>query len=178
MFQEQIAEQTASHLRVHFEEYLEEVEERFSGSDRLNLKIPDVSSVSLVGGVIQAPVEALPVVAVDCLNKSVIPNNESLYLYQYDGAIVGMVEGSSESVCDRRVKRYAAAGEKFIKEHQYLHENFETNTKPYGIREFLYNSSRFSGTMEVKSEDGPTVWIAGFALDVLWISSEDGERQH
>jgi hypothetical protein len=178
MFQEQIASITASDLRGHIEEYLEDVDALYAGSDKMNLRVPEVSAISLVGGVMQARIDSLPLVAVDCLDKTVVPSNESLYLYQYEGAIVGLIEASSDDISDRRVKRYAAATEKFVREHQYLHENPQTNTKPFTFREFLYMATRFSGSMEVTSEDGPSRWIAAYIIEVLWVISEDGERQH
>ena len=178
MFQEQIASITAAELRGHLEEYLDDIDELFTGSDKMGLRMPEVSAISLVGGVMQARIDSLPLVAVDCLDKTVVPSNESLYLYQYEGAIVGLIEASNDDIADRRVKRYAAATEKFVKEHQYLHEDIPNNTKPFTFREFLYMATRFSGSMEVTSEDGPSRWIAAYIIEVLWVTSEDGERQH
>lgn len=177
MFQEQISELTAQHLRTHINSYLSELQAETTGSSKLRLKVPEVISASLVGGMIQTEVSRLPLIGIDCLDKDLIPSNESLNLYQYSGAIVGMVTASDGDSADRLVKRYARVCEKFIKEHLNFHENFETNTKPFSFREFLFSSTRFSGSMEVGEEDERS-WIAGFAIEVLWITSEDGEWQH
>lgn len=180
MYQEQIAAETANHLRSHLPTYLSELQSQFTGSDKLKLSVPDITTVSLVGGVIQTEIESMPVVAVDCLNKSVIPSNESLYYSQYDGGIAGMVSASSETTCDKIAKRYASALEKFVKDHLLFHENFQTNTKDFSIRELVWQSTRFSGAIELPTEtenDNP-VWVEGFVLDILWVTSEDGPRQH
>lgn len=174
MFQEQIAELTAGHLRSHIRSYVEALEIEFTGSNKLRLKVPDISSVSLVGGVIQAEASALPIIGVDCLDKQVIPSQESLSLYQYEGAIVGMASDSSEEAADKSVKRYQRVVEQFIRTHQFLHE--ESNAL-FTVREFIYSNTRFSGSLELDIED-EKIWVAGFTVVCLWITSEDAESQH
>jgi hypothetical protein len=111
------------------------------------------------------------------LDKQIIPSNESLFYSQYDGAIVGMVSATDEQTADKRCKRYQRFVEHFINVHRYLHESVASNTKPFTIREFLYMSTRFSGSMQSDQED-EKVWLAGFVTNVQWITSEDGESQH
>jgi hypothetical protein len=174
MFQEHIAELTAAHFRTHIRAYLAALETEFTGSNKLRLKVPDISSVSLVGGVIQAEASALPIIGVDCLDKQVVPSQESLNYYQYEGAIVGMASGSDEESTDKAVKRYQRVVEQFVRTHQFLHKESNTN---YAMREFLYASTRFSGSLELDIED-EKIWVAGFTTTVLWITSEEAESQH
>jgi len=179
MYQEQVAKLTAEHLRLHLSTYLSELETEFTGSDKLRLSVPEVSTQSLVGGVIQTDVDSMPIVAIDCLDKSAIPSSDSLFYSQYEGAIASMVSGNSSDIVDRRIKRYSRAIEHFVKEHQLFHEDFSTNTKPFSFRELVYVGSRFSGSIELgETEETPRIWVAGMVIDVLWITSEDGARQH
>lgn len=175
MYQEQIAEITAAHLRDHASAYLVALEQEFTGSNKLRLKVPNISSVSLVGGVIQAPVEDLPIIGVDCLDKQSIPSQESLDYSQYDGAIVGMMSGSNEESTDKLVKRYQRMVEGFIKTHIFFHG--ETNDL-FMIRELIYVNTRFSGSIELEVEEEKPIWVAGFTTNLLWIASEAPASQH
>lgn len=180
MFQEALGKLTSEHLRTHLEAYLTDIQALYTGSDKLKLTVPTVSDKTLVGGVMSADIDELPIIGVDCVEKQEIPSNESLYLYQYGGSIVGLVRGQDASQADRLVKRYNRAIELFVKKHQYLHD---TNTSSplsteFGIREFLYTDTTFSGSMELELEEEKRVWVAGFTCNVLWFTSEDSYEQH
>lgn len=175
MFQEAIGKLTAEHLRTHIVDYLTEIEALYTGSDAIKLKVPTVSDKQLVGGVMAADIDELPLIGVDCVEKQEIPSGESLYYYQYDGAIVGLVRGQDSSVVDRMIKRYQRAAEKYAREHLYLHLPPQDG---FMIREFIYVKTSFSGSMEVELEEQSKTWIAGFTCEVSWFTSEDAPRQH
>jgi hypothetical protein len=175
MFQEAIAKQTAEYLRGHLEEYLQTVASRFTGTDRLTLKVPDIKSSTLVGGAMQADIKDLPAIGVDCLDKQEIPSGESLCYYQYDGAIAGLISASSAGDVDRLAKRHASAIELFVREHQFLHQ---FSTPDFSMREFIYVNTTFSGAIQLELEEEKPIWVDGFTHNVLWITSEDQYRQH
>lgn len=178
MFQEALAERTADHLRTHIEAYVVALEAEFTGANKLRLRVPEVTAISLVGGVMQAPADKLPLVGVDCLDKRFMQSTESLNLWEYDGAIVGMASGSDEEGVDKAVKRYQRACELFVRTHQLLHQDPDINDNVgYSIREFFFSAANFSGVMQVNLED-EEVWVGGFTNVVTWITSEDGETQH
>lgn len=175
MFYESIASETANHLREHIKAYLDEISASFVGSEKLTLRVPDISSATLVGGIMQAPIEQLPALGVDCVEKQQIDSNESLCYYQYTGAIAGLISGSSSSDVDKLAKRHAAAVEKFVRNHQFLHL---LSTLDYTMREFLYVNTNFSGAIELDLEDEKPLWVDGFTMNVIWVVSEDNYRQH
>lgn len=180
MFQEALAKLTADHLRTHIQTYLEDIQGLYTGTDIITLSVPEVSDKTLVGGVMSADIDRLPLIGVDCVEKQEIPSGESLYYYQYDGAIVGLVRGVDESLVDRTVKRYNRAIETFVKEHQYLHDIDTDNplNPEFSIREFLYTNTSFSGSIEVTLDDDNKLWVAGFTCNVAWFTSEDYYKQH
>ena len=182
MFQEQLAERTAEHLRLHIRDYLDEIDDLFTGSNKIGLKLPNIDSSTLVGGVMQAPPDKLPLLSVDSVEKIEIPSNESLCYYEYSGAIAGLMSASDATTVDKMTKRYAGAVEKFISQHQYLVDH-DTNQPlqdiGFMIREFRYGGTGLSGAMEVRFEDAPnTLWVDGFTIPVTWVTSEDQYRQH
>jgi hypothetical protein len=175
MFQESIARETTEHLRSHLSAYLIAEATKYTGSDRLTLKVPTISSETLVGGIMQVDHKELPAIGIDCVDKQDMPSNESLCYYQYSGAIVGLVSASSSNEVDRLAKRYASAIELFIKDHQYLHLLEKTD---YTLREFFFTSVNFSGAIELTLEEEEPLWVDGFTYNVLWFASEDQYRQH
>lgn len=179
MFQEAIGKLTSDHLRESIAGLLTTIEALHTGQDAIHLPVPTVSDKTLVGGVMAADVDELPIIGVDCVEKQEIPSNESLFLYQYDGAIVGLVKGQDSSVVDRMVKRYQRAAETYVRTHQYLHDSASNPlSSEFLIREFIYVKTSFSGSMEVELEEQRKIWIAGFTCNVVWITSEDSYRQH
>lgn len=181
MFYEALAAKTAEHFRLHIEDYLEEIAAGFTGSDMLTLAVPTVNSATLVGGVMQADVEEMPLIGIDCVDKQDIPSNESLQLYQYQGAIAGIISASSADDVDRMAKRYAAAVEKFVRNHQFLvdHATGEPiGTADFMLREFTYFATTFSGAIEAELENEQPLWIDGFTCHVSWVTSEDQYHQH
>lgn len=175
MFQEALGKLTAEHLRTHINTYLADVQALYTGTDRITLPTPTISDKTLVGGVMSAEIDELPLIGVDCVDKQEIPSGESLYYYQYEGAIVGLVRGADPSMVDRMIKRYERAVEQFVREHQYLHEE---QNDDFMVREFVYQQTSFSGSMEVELEGQTGVWVAGFTCNVSWFTSEDAPRQH
>ena len=175
MYQEQIAKVTSEHLRTHIEAYLTDIESLFTGSDKMGLKVPNVSSETLVGGIMSADIDELPIFGVDCVEKQEIQSPEALCYYQYTGAIVGMIVANDAYLADKMIKRYQRAAEFFVRQHQYLHLHEDPD---FTIREFLFTSTSFSGSMEVELEEQKRAWVAGFTTNVLWIASEDQYRQH
>lgn len=176
MFQEQIAKITADHLRSHIEAYLGEINEETTGTDKIILSIPTVDTDSMAGGLLTTDIDKIPKYAVDCINKSLLSNDESLWLYQYEGAIAGLVAAESVQSVDKLVKRHGRAVEHFLKEHQFLHSSVGGEDN-FFIRELSYSSTTLSGAMEVEDGDNP-IWVAGFSVDAFWAVSEDGPRQH
>lgn len=175
MFQEAIAKLTSEHLRTHIQAYLSDLEISHTGTDKIGLKVPVVSAETLVGGVMSADVDELPIIGVDCVEKQDLPSNESLCYYQYSGAVVGLIGATDEVIADKMIKRYQSAAELFIRDHRFLH--LESNDD-FMIREFLFVNTSFSGSMEVELEEQRRLWVAGFTTNVLWVTSEDQYRQH
>lgn len=175
MFQEQIAQHTAEHFRTHVEAILDEIRAGFTGTDKLTTAVPEVTDDTLVGGVMQVELERLPIIGIDCSEKQEIPSGESLYYCQYTGAFAGLVSAPSANEADRLCKRYAAAAEMFVREHQFLHGYSTTN---FTFRELYYINTQLSGAMEVELEKDERSWVAGFTMNVAWVTSEDQPRQH
>jgi hypothetical protein len=175
MFQEFIARRTAEHFREHVDDYILVVRDKFAGSDKLTLSQPEITHSTLVGGIMQAELDRLPIIGVDCVDKAEIPSNESLYYCRYDGAFAGLVSASSSDEVDKLCKRYATLSELYVKDHQFLHA-YETDD--FTFREFYYVNTSMSGAMEVELEEQQPIWIAGFTMNVQWVTSEDQGRQH
>lgn len=175
MFHEQIAKQTADHLRTHIEGYLDEVNAWFP-DDQIQLTVPksiDVSSV--VGGLFASFNEILPQYGIDISNKVFVPEGENLWTYQYTGQINGMLHGNSEQFVSKAIARHAAAVELFIKRHSVMHE---LETDQFTIVEMVWVDMIFSGAEDLGEVEGQQTWLAGFSIDLGWITSEQGPGQH
>lgn len=176
MFQEQLAAQTAGHLRESISTYIEAINNKFAATKREVVRAPiKVDTDSLAGGVMAVEVKDLPAYAVDCLDKSFVQVTEDLYIYQYVGHIAGVVVANSKGSADHQVKRHEAAVEQFVREHELLHLY---NTADFSLVRFVFVGSAFSGA-ELESDDKRSpIWIAGFRVDVQWFTSENGPVQH
>lgn len=176
MFQEDLAAYTADHLREHIRTYIEAVNDRYTAIDRevVRSKIY-IETASLAGGVMSVDLEKLPAYAIDCLDKQAIDVSEDLYTYQYNGHIAGVVIATSQNSADHLVKRHESAVELFVRQHELLHQR---SSDYFKILRFFFIGSAFSGA-ELEGETKRTQnWIAGFRVDVGWITSEDGPVQH
>lgn len=174
MFQEDIADWTATHLRTHIEAYLDEVNGRFSIPATLVLP-KSIESTSVVGGLISSYNEILPQYGIDCADKEFSEAIGDLYTYQYTGQINGMLHGTSRQAVDTAIKRHGAAVELFIKRHQFLHEYV---TDDFSFLELAMGTVSFSGAEDLGVVDGRQLWLAAFSIDVAWFTSEAGPGQH
>ncbi len=171
MYQEFIAEYTASHLREHIGELLEEIDSWYEGTDKITLVQPkSIDAASAVGGIVSELPETLPAYSVDCANKTFAGVLEDLYVYEYVGQINGMVSSGSRTSVEKLINRHAAAVEAFIRRHQNLH--FYT-TDHFRLIGMAFVGTDFSGAERVQEGDRE-LWLAAFSIDVLWDVSEDG----
>lgn len=179
MFQEEIANLTADHLRAHIGAYLTTVEDIYA--DGIKLQIPkSIETANLVGGVYNAEPKAMPAYAVDIISKAfngVDP--DSLWTYSYDGHIAGVVSGGSEASVNAMIKRHEQAVEKFVREHEFMHKQVNVLIgNDFSIHELGFTGAAFSGAELVEEKNNRQVWIAGFRIDLIWVISESGPNQH
>jgi hypothetical protein len=177
MYQENLARETARHLREHIKDYLDVITAEYSGDETVPLIVPKrIDIASSVGGMINEFDQILPQYGIDILGKSFSPTDESLWSYEYSGQINGLVHGGSRESVDLIIVRHARAVEYFIRQHKLLHK-FENDN--FSILEFAFAGVDFSGAEEmVDSETGKTTWLAGFSINCSWFTSEDGPDDH
>lgn len=176
MFQEQIAQLTADHLRTHATAYLDEIA-ALNPTDQVTLVAPkSIRASSVVGGMVAELPELLPAYGVDALSKQPIPLSDNLWTFQYEGQINGMVLASNEVEVDKLAKRHARAVEYFVRKHRLLHQ---LATDDFEIISFEFLGSDFSGATPL-SEDPASrpLWVGGFSIDVTWMTSENGPEDH
>lgn len=177
MYQEPLAEQIADHFRSHIEAYLEATNNAFAASERSTVRAPKtIETASLAGGVFSVEPEKLPAFAIDVNNKTTAPVTEDVYAYQYEMQIAGVVTAQSQKEANRLVKRYEAGTEQFFKQHWMLHL-FEPANFDFSVLRLVFQSANFSGA-EAVTIGQDTVWIAGFTVAGLIITSEGGPVQH
>lgn len=175
MYQEQIAQYTADHLRTHIGDYLADIFAEFTGQETIELVLPKrIERASVVGGLWTEFDSILPQYGVDILTKSPSSDDASLWTYEYPGQINGMVMASSRDVVDKLCDRHERAVEFFIRQHQFLH-NYETEN--FRMIELVFGTVDFSGAEDVSSE-GVARWLAGFSINASWFVSEEGPQQH
>jgi hypothetical protein len=174
MFQKDIAKITADHLRTHIKVYLDQVNAAY---DKLvTLEVPQTIDVaSMAGGVMAVRLDKLPAYGVDCIGKAVAVTTDDLIEYQYDGHIAGTIVASDRDTADDLVKRHERAVETFIRDHQFLHQ---PQNLGFTLREMGFLSANFSGALLENVDDTKEIWLAGFVINLGWITSEDGPRQH
>jgi hypothetical protein len=178
MFQEEVADLTADHLREHIRALLDEISAHYD--DGVQLVTPkSIETDNLVGGVYSSKVGSMPAYAVDIINKTFAGESpEGLWIYAYDGHIAGIVSGSSEEVVNKSVKRHEAATELFVKRHEFMHALESPKGQDFRLRELGFTGAAFSGAEMVDEENNRQTWIAGFRIDLLWLVSEFGPTQH
>lgn len=170
MYQEEIAAQTADHLRTHISGYLDRIASRHS--DQITLLIPkSIEPASVVGGMVSELPNRLPAYGIDCLNKVSAGMEEDLFLFQYQGQINGMIAAGSQDLVDKLAKRHAAAIELFVREHVGLHK-FTTDN--FSFVEMDYIETEFSGAELVDESEDRQLWLGAFSINVFWFTSEDG----
>lgn len=174
MFERQIAKITSDHLRTHIKGYLDEVNTWYD--EPVTIVVPKrIEPASMAGGVFAAPLDLLPYYGVDCIGKQPAPRAENAWCYEYTGHIAGLVSSSTRSDVDALVKAHKSAVERFVTKHLFLHQE---NNSQFSILEFDFLSSSFSGAEMERNTDDSEFWIAGFEVDVVWYTSENGPGQH
>lgn len=177
MFQEEVADLTAKHLRTHIEAYLQEVSDVYS--DKIKLQMPKaIETANLVGGVYNTTRNKMPAYAVDIIEKADAgQTTEGLWLRNYTGHIAGIVSAESESNANALVKRHEQAVELFVNRHQFMHQMASVLGQDFTIIELLFVGAGFSGAEQVE-EGNREGWIAGFRIELIWVVSEPGPDQH
>lgn len=176
MYYDELAIITRDHLQTHIGAYLETIETAYS--DNIKLVIPKAIEVhNLVGGVYSVNVDQLPAYAIDVMRREFVSSADNDYLYQYIGHIGIIVKSGSEASANKTCKRHLKAVEKFVKEHQYLHETDVVTDECY-IHEFGFAGSALSGAAKVDDEHNRESWVAGARVDVVWVTRETGWFQH
>lgn len=179
MFQEEVADLTADHLRTHIGAYLTTVQSIYA--DSIKLQVPKaIETANLVGGVYNTEPNKMPAYAIDIISKAFNSTDaDSLWLYTYDGHIAGVVSGGSEASVNSMVKRHEQATETFVREHQFMHSLKNVLVgNDFLIKELVFTGAAFSGAELVEERNDRQVWIAGFRIDLFWIISEPGPQQH
>lgn len=175
MFQEDIAQLTADHLRIHIRDNLEYIESRFP-NDPIKLVFPkSIECASVVGGLFKDFDRILPAYAIDVWGKAEAITIDNLNTYEYMGQVSGLIAANNRTACDKLVKRHAAAVELFIRTHEFLHE---MNNDYFRIIGFLSVDAEFSGAEQIAETKSGQVWIAGFSFDCVWTTSEAAVTQH
>ena len=174
MYQEEIANLTADHLRTHIEALLAATSSIYN--DKVVLQNPkSIETANLVGGVYNAKPDEMPAYAVDIVSKAFAGDAQaSLWLYTYEGHIAGVVSGGSEATVNASVKRHEQSVEKFVKSHQHHHSIESALGNDFRIVELGFSGAAFSGAELVEERDDRQVWIAGFRIDLTWVISEEG----
>lgn len=176
MYFEPIAELTADHLRTHIEAYLDEIATRYNGKDRVPLVVPkSIEATSVVGGMWTEFDNILPQYGVDILGRTFSGVSDNLFEYEYPGQINGMVHALDELTVDRLCKRHCEAVERFIKEHQLMHQH--TNNQ-FTVIEIGHSETTLSGAENIQGDNNKSIWVAGFSINIVYLISEDGPSQH
>lgn len=175
MFHEPVATIIRDHARTHLRDYFDQVNAQFT--DRVALVLPkSFETASLVGGVAGASRETLPAFALDVYDKRAAEDAADIWTYLYDARFLGLVGGQSSSSVEKATKRYAAAMEMFVRQHQHP-MTVVGNTQPFLIAEFLHVRTSFFGAAQVSEQD-IAYWIDGFQIDATITVSENGPSQH
>jgi len=174
MYQEEVANLTAAHLREHIGALLDATQAIYN--DKVVLQNPKaIETANLVGGVYNAAPDAMPAYAVDIISKAFAGDAQAgLWLYLYEGHISGVLSGASESAVNAAIKRHEQATERFVKSHQHLHSLTSGLGNDFRIVELGFSGAAFSGAEQVNSQNDRELWIAGFRIDLTWVVSENG----
>jgi len=178
MFQEEVAQLTADHLRLHLPDEFAVLQARYP--DAIKLQFPKaIETANLVGGVYNAATGNMPAYAVDVISKafdSVTP--DGLWLFAYDGHIAGIVEANDEKSCNAIIKRHEQACEEFVRKHQFMHQVESVLGNDFSIVGLNFGGAAFSGAEMIEEKQSRQKWIAGFRIDLVWTTSEAGPDQH
>jgi hypothetical protein len=60
----------------------------------------------------------------------------------------------------------------------YIHDTDANVSQYFSLLDFAFVSGNFSGALLERSDDDKEIWLAGFIINVVWVTSEDGPRQH
>jgi hypothetical protein len=174
MYGEDLARETARHLREHIKAYLDAINLEYPGDKSVTLVVPkQIEPASAVGGMITEFDKILPQYGIDILGKLLSADDASLWAYEYTGQINGLVHGGSREAVDYLISRHERAVETFIREHKVLHD-FETAN--FKLIEFAFAGLDFSGAEDVSGDE--SLWLAGFSINCSWFISESGPDQH
>lgn len=179
MYQEEVAKITADHLRTHISSYLATVQAIYT--DAIKLQVPkSIETDNLVGGVYNAEPQDMPAYAVDIIDKAFAGTDlDALWIYTYGGHIAGVVSGGSEASVNMMIKRHEQAVEKFVRDHQFMHQQENVFVgNDFRFKELRFIDAAFSGAELVTTGDQREVWMAGFRVDLAWDISESGPWQH
>lgn len=178
MFQEEIADLTANHLATHIRAYLDAVQALYP--DNVVLQSPkSIETANLAGGVYNATPDEMPAIAVDIIDVEFsTATAEGLWLYKYSGHIAEVVSGNSETNVNREIKRHQQAVEKWVNDHQYLHQLTSTLGNDFKLIALGFLGSAFSGAEKVNERDDRPMWIAGYRIDLEWFVSQPGPNDH
>lgn len=178
MYQEEIANLTADHLRTHLTAYLAEVQARYN--DAVKMQFPkSIQTDNLVGGVYNAAVGNMPAYAIDVITKAFAGENiNSLWLYNYEGHIAGIVSAQGEVAANKLAKRHEQVVETFVKQHEFMHQTQSALGNDFRLQGLGFAGAGFSGAEMIDEENDRQTWIAGFRVDLLWVVSENGPGQH
>jgi hypothetical protein len=178
MYQEELAEQTADHLRTHIEGYLDEIAAKYTGLKYVDLVVPkSIEPASVVGGLWTEFDNILPAYGIDVLNISPSEDSASLWTHAYDGQINGLVSAGSRQTVDRLCSRHAQAVEHFIEQHLFFHWDTQ-NRDVFSVVTFFGGNLEFSGAEDLGEQAGRPLWLAGFSLNCTWLVSQEGPAQH
>jgi hypothetical protein len=180
MYQEEIADITAAHLREHIKPYLTAVNETYI--DRIKMIMPKaIETNNLVGGVYNTDPKGMPAIAIDIIGKQANQDSiDNLWMFDYNGHFAGVVTGSDEAQVNKLCKRYEQACEMFIQDHLFFHQQQnELSGNAFTLLRLLFNNMGMSGAELIDTNtEGEQVWIAGFRIDLTWTTSEQGPGQH
>jgi hypothetical protein len=174
MYQEEVADLTAAHLREHIGALLDAVQSIYN--DKVVLQNPKtIETANLVGGVYNADPNEMPAYAIDIIEKKFAGDAQAgLWLYIYNGHIAGVLSGSSESAVNAAIKRHEQAAERFVKSHSHIHSLTSLLGNDFRIVELGFAGAAFSGAEQINAQQDRELWIAGFRIDLQWVVSEDG----
>jgi len=178
MYTEEIGIITVEHLRLHIAGYLADLEIRYG--DGVKLQPPKaIEHANLVGGVYNTDYKGMPAYAVDITDKAFGQlTAESLWEYNYNGHIAGIINANSEASANTIIKRHEQAVEMFVNQHRYMHQvEAQITGNDFSITQLGFVDAAFSGA-EAVQDATKTTWVAGFRITLVWITSEGGPDQH
>ena len=166
----------------HLAALLDQESDNIDGKVRLQMpKHFDVAS--FVGGVVGlSGRNDFPACSIDAYSKQLAGDDQSLWLYRYDGHITWMVGGDNADVVEQQAKGYGAALERFITTHANFPyaANYNASALPFMFNTFAFLRTEFMGASKVEVEQRGTrqLWVDGGRIELFWEISENGPGQH